>query len=186
MYMDRSVCNQERHGYEYVLHTELPLPDREAHYSKMLVIHQALGKIISNFLSPVERCHIFLLLGMVLLTGLLVSGKPWLGFLHWLWCLLHWPADELAIWRHLWCGRVCWTTLSGSRRSWWNQHWDRIHRGTVLMISRSIWQSESMKFNQYYLLFFSLQGLEMMRPYDTWLQAQTSSSFLWLGVPCRM
>jgi len=31
----------ERHGYEYVLHTELPLPDREAHYSKMLVIHQA-------------------------------------------------------------------------------------------------------------------------------------------------
>lgn len=66
MYMDRSVCHQERHGYEYVLHTELPLPDREAHYSKMLVIHQALGKIISNFLSPVERYHIFLLLGMVL------------------------------------------------------------------------------------------------------------------------
>ncbi|CAJ1399905.1 unnamed protein product [Effrenium voratum] len=31
----------ERHGYKYVLHTELPLPDREAHYSKMLVIHQA-------------------------------------------------------------------------------------------------------------------------------------------------
>lgn len=59
MYMDRSVCHQERHGYEYVLHTELPLPDREAHYSKMLVIHQALGKIISSFLSPVERCHIF-------------------------------------------------------------------------------------------------------------------------------
>ncbi|CAE8585883.1 unnamed protein product [Polarella glacialis] len=32
----------ERHGYKYVLHTELPLPDREAHYSKMLVIHEAL------------------------------------------------------------------------------------------------------------------------------------------------
>ncbi|CAE8678835.1 unnamed protein product [Polarella glacialis] len=32
----------ERHGYRYVLHTELPLPDREAHYSKMLVIHEAL------------------------------------------------------------------------------------------------------------------------------------------------
>ena len=31
----------ERHGYKYVLHTELPLPDREAHYSKMLVIHEA-------------------------------------------------------------------------------------------------------------------------------------------------
>ena len=33
--------SQERHGFKYVLHTELPLPDREAHYSKMLVIHQA-------------------------------------------------------------------------------------------------------------------------------------------------
>ncbi|CAE7539754.1 MNN10 [Symbiodinium sp. CCMP2456] len=31
----------ERHEYKYVLHEELPLPDREAHYSKMLVIHQA-------------------------------------------------------------------------------------------------------------------------------------------------
>eukprot|EP00931_Biecheleriopsis_adriatica_P120020 TRINITY_DN95172_c0_g1_i1.p1 TRINITY_DN95172_c0_g1~~TRINITY_DN95172_c0_g1_i1.p1 ORF type:complete len:368 (-),score=70.59 TRINITY_DN95172_c0_g1_i1:41-1144(-) len=31
----------ERYGYRYVLHTELPLPDREPHYSKMLVIHQA-------------------------------------------------------------------------------------------------------------------------------------------------
>ena len=34
----------ERHGYKYVLHTELPLPDREAHYSKMLVIHEALAR----------------------------------------------------------------------------------------------------------------------------------------------
>jgi len=33
-----------RHGYRYVLHTELPLPDREAHYSKMLVIHEALRR----------------------------------------------------------------------------------------------------------------------------------------------
>lgn len=32
----------KRHGYKYVLHTELPLPDREAHYSKMLVVHEAL------------------------------------------------------------------------------------------------------------------------------------------------
>jgi len=32
----------QAHGYNYVLHTELPLPDREAHYSKMLVIHEAL------------------------------------------------------------------------------------------------------------------------------------------------
>lgn len=32
----------ERHGYRYVLHTELPLPDREAHYSKMLIVHEAL------------------------------------------------------------------------------------------------------------------------------------------------
>lgn len=31
-----------RYGHHYVLHTELPLPDREAHYSKMLVIHEAL------------------------------------------------------------------------------------------------------------------------------------------------
>eukprot|EP00435_Cladocopium_sp_Y103_P045527 s2560_g13.t1 len=42
---DLSVPNHraysERHGFKYVLHTELPLPDREAHYSKMLVIHQA-------------------------------------------------------------------------------------------------------------------------------------------------
>ena len=70
MYMDRSVCHQERHGYEYVLHTELPLPDREAHYSKMLVIHQAFGKMVSIFLSSVGRCHdvviFFLLVGMVL------------------------------------------------------------------------------------------------------------------------
>jgi len=34
----------DRHGYRYVLHTELPLPDREAHYSKMLVIHEALRR----------------------------------------------------------------------------------------------------------------------------------------------
>eukprot|EP00928_Gymnodinium_smaydae_P020608 TRINITY_DN17968_c0_g1_i1.p1 TRINITY_DN17968_c0_g1~~TRINITY_DN17968_c0_g1_i1.p1 ORF type:complete len:538 (+),score=120.33 TRINITY_DN17968_c0_g1_i1:113-1615(+) len=34
----------ERHGYRYVLHTELPLPDREAHYSKMLVVHEALRR----------------------------------------------------------------------------------------------------------------------------------------------
>lgn len=43
---DLSVPNHrayaERHGYRYVLHTEVPLPDREAHYSKMLVVHQAL------------------------------------------------------------------------------------------------------------------------------------------------
>lgn len=32
----------ELHGHNYVLHTEVPLPDREAHYSKMLVVHQAL------------------------------------------------------------------------------------------------------------------------------------------------
>lgn len=32
----------QRHGHHYVLHTEVPLPDREAHYSKMLVIHEAL------------------------------------------------------------------------------------------------------------------------------------------------
>jgi len=31
-----------QHGYRYVLHTELLLPDREAHYSKMLVVHEAL------------------------------------------------------------------------------------------------------------------------------------------------
>lgn len=31
-----------------------------------------------------------------------------------------------------------------------------IHRGTVLMISRSIWQSESMKFNQYYFSVFKV------------------------------
>lgn len=43
---DLSVPNHraytEAHGYHYVLHTSLPLPDREAHYSKMLVIHEAL------------------------------------------------------------------------------------------------------------------------------------------------
>ena len=36
-----AACFQEHHNYKYVLHEELPLPDREAHYSKMLVIHQA-------------------------------------------------------------------------------------------------------------------------------------------------
>lgn len=43
---DLSVPNHrayaQRHGYKYVLTTELPLPDREAHYSKMLVVYQAL------------------------------------------------------------------------------------------------------------------------------------------------
>lgn len=43
---DLSVPNHrayaERHGHRYVLHTELPLPDREAHYSKMLVVHDAM------------------------------------------------------------------------------------------------------------------------------------------------
>lgn len=43
---------KERHGYKYVLHTELPLPDREAHYSKMLVIHQAWRREICRVLSP--------------------------------------------------------------------------------------------------------------------------------------
>ena len=30
------------HGYNYVMHTELPLPQLEAHYSKMAVIHKRL------------------------------------------------------------------------------------------------------------------------------------------------
>ncbi|CAK9114790.1 6-mannosyltransferase MNN10 (Bud emergence delay protein 1) (Mannan polymerase II complex MNN10 subunit) (M-Pol II subunit MNN10) [Durusdinium trenchii] len=30
----------QRHGYRYVVHTENVLPDREAHYSKMYVVHQ--------------------------------------------------------------------------------------------------------------------------------------------------
>ena len=35
-----------KHGLEYVLHTELLLPDREAHYSKMLVVYQRLQQFM--------------------------------------------------------------------------------------------------------------------------------------------
>jgi len=44
---DLSVPNHRayaaKHGHQYVLHTKLRLPDREAHYSKMLVIREALA-----------------------------------------------------------------------------------------------------------------------------------------------
>lgn len=88
------------------------------------------GKLFQIFCHRWNVIIFFCCLEWFSLTGLLVSGEPWLGFLHWLWCLLHWPADEPS-WHlgHLWGGRVCWTTLSGSRRSWWNQHWDRNSQG---------------------------------------------------------
>ena len=41
-----------KHGLEYVLHTELLLPDREAHYSKMLVVYQRLQQFIQAFSNP--------------------------------------------------------------------------------------------------------------------------------------